>query len=59
MLERAHTKKIHVLPDNDNNALAVEDGALNLLDEESDIDVEIAEVEKDIILTSDYEDFEE
>ena len=54
MLERAHTKKIHVLPDN-----AVEDNALNLLEEESDIDVEIEEIEKDIILSSDDADFEE
>ena len=57
MLERAHTKKIQVLPDN--NVLAVEDNALNLLEEESDIDVEIEEIEKDIILSSDDEDFEE
>ena len=50
-------KKIQVLPDN--NVLAVEDNALNLLDEESDIDVEMEEIEKDIILSSDDEDFEE
>ena len=57
MLERAHGKKNHVLPDN--NVLAVEDNALNLQEEESDIDVEIEEIEKDIILSSDDEDFEE
>ena len=42
----------------DNNVLAVDDNALNLLEEESDIDVEIEEIEKDIILSSDDEDFE-
>ena len=57
MLKRAHAKKIHMLPDN--NVLAVEDNALNLQDEESDIDVEMEEIENDIILSSDDEDFEE
>ena len=54
MLERAHTKKIPVLPDN--NVLAEEDNALNLLEEESDIDAEIEEIEEDIILSSDVDD---